>query len=249
MEVIKAYKITHKLGYITGDNHGSNDKMCHFISAALSEFVSQAFLFTKDTETDDVAITEAEADASNGTGADENLVKRLKRAEPTSWRQMGLMGMLHNIHIYVYGSSSRTIEFRALAGKLLPRDNDTRWNSWFTMIDKALRPPMRQALMIYQSRYSELAADVLSHEDWKTIAATRLFLQPFWRVTLETEGKVSILLMAAILTATGDKAKLDLISKSMDFLVKHYERSIFKYAGNPTLSNSIITSCFVFDKY
>ncbi|TKA38491.1 hypothetical protein B0A49_13668, partial [Cryomyces minteri] len=67
-----------------------------------------------------------------------------------------------------------------------------------------------------------------------TIAATRLFLQPFWRVTLETEG---------------DKATLDLTLKSMDFLIKHYERSKSKHAGNPTLSSSIITSWFVFDKY
>ncbi|TKA54703.1 hypothetical protein B0A49_13065 [Cryomyces minteri] len=154
MEVIKAYNITHKLGYVTGDNHGSNDKMCRLVSAALLELdeprkwdpvqhrirchghvvnlASQAFLFARDPEAIDIPIAEAEADESNSTPADENLAKRLKKAEATNWR---------------------------------------------------------------------------------------------------------------------NQATLDLTLKSMDFLIKHYERSKSKHAGNLDLSSSIITSWLVFDKY
>lgn len=35
--VIKDYGILHKLGYITGDNHGSNDVLCRLLSQFLRE--------------------------------------------------------------------------------------------------------------------------------------------------------------------------------------------------------------------
>jgi hypothetical protein len=30
--ILEDYEITDKIGYVTGDNHGSNDKLCHFLS-------------------------------------------------------------------------------------------------------------------------------------------------------------------------------------------------------------------------
>ena len=37
LPVLEDYGIVDKIGYVTGDNHGSNDKLCHFISKYLSD--------------------------------------------------------------------------------------------------------------------------------------------------------------------------------------------------------------------
>jgi len=81
MRVAKEYEIVDKIGYFTGDNHGSNDKLLRHISKDLYEnhdikwdpihhrirchghvtnLAVQAFLFAKDAEAIEIAIAEAE---------------------------------------------------------------------------------------------------------------------------------------------------------------------------------------------
>ncbi|CEJ95263.1 hypothetical protein VHEMI10753 [[Torrubiella] hemipterigena] len=49
------------------------------------------------------------------------------------WRKRGAIGKLHNI--------------------MTPRrDNDTRWNSWYKMVETALRPKVRQAITIFYAQ-------------------------------------------------------------------------------------------------
>ena len=83
MRVAKEYEIVDKIGYFTGDNHGSNDKLLRHVSKDLyknygikwdpvhhrirchghtTNLAVQAFLFAKDEEAIDVAIAEAEKD-------------------------------------------------------------------------------------------------------------------------------------------------------------------------------------------
>ncbi len=52
------------------------------------------------------------------------------------WRKLGPLGKLHNINIYIMKSPQRVQKFRGISGGLMPRrDNGTRWNSWFSMLD------------------------------------------------------------------------------------------------------------------
>ena len=52
--------------------------------------------------------------------------------------KMGVMDKLHNIVVHIRASPKRTKEFEAIAGKSIPLDNRTRWNSWFRMLHVAL---------------------------------------------------------------------------------------------------------------
>ncbi len=93
--IIDWYKIAHKLGYYISDNHGSNDKCCHFISRHLGEqyqinwdpktrriqchghvinLTSQAFIFAPDKEMIDAVINKVreEADTENEDEDDTN---------------------------------------------------------------------------------------------------------------------------------------------------------------------------------
>lgn len=75
-----------------------------------------------------------------------------EREQLIAWRKRGPVGKLHNIIIYILGSTQRTELFESLQQLVsenggnavketiyrLIRDNDTRWNSLYTMIERAL---------------------------------------------------------------------------------------------------------------
>ncbi len=57
-----------------------------------------------------------------------------------NWRRKGPLGKLHNIVVYIQRSPQRIAAFLKLSsGKRLVRDNKTRWNSWYAMIDSAIQ--------------------------------------------------------------------------------------------------------------
>ena len=57
-----------------------------------------------------------------------------KEAKRARFRLLGPLGKGHNIVVYIGGSPARTDVFRKLAGRLIPMDNRTRWNSWYEML-------------------------------------------------------------------------------------------------------------------
>jgi hypothetical protein len=69
--------------------------------------------------------------------------------EVEQWRKRGAIGKLHNIVVYITRSPQRLRAFTILSdGLRVRRDNDTRWNSWYRMVDWALKPKVRQAVTI-----------------------------------------------------------------------------------------------------
>ena len=59
--------------------------------------------------------------------------------EIEQWRKQGPLGKLHNFVVYIQCSVQREQNFWDLSYDLhLIRDNQTRWNSWFFMIERAL---------------------------------------------------------------------------------------------------------------
>lgn len=255
MKVIDDYEIIDRIGYFTGDNHGSNDKMLRFVAQALRErgfqyfdakqarirchghiinIAVQAFIFSKDPEAVEAAIKRAE-DAAEDDNLDieDHITANYEKACKEVWREMGSLGKVHNLAVWLRGSNTRYNEFLELAKKMLTLDNDTRWNSWFTMLEIALelQPHINTTLAKY---YDDIKLDFLLPEDWQNLRHTYEFLQPFFRVTQETQG---------------DFSTLDRTLYTMDFLISHFRKAEVKHTANPHLFSAIRTSWYAFDKY
>lgn len=125
------------------------------------------------------------------------------------WRKRGAIGKLHNIVVHVTWTPQRLRTFTALSdGLRLRRDNETRWNSWYTMVEWALRPKIRQAITIFCAQEPVLQDDALTPIDWSTLAEIRKFLEPFQDATIANEG-------------IGDS--ISDVLPTMDYLLHHIE--------------------------
>jgi hypothetical protein len=131
--------------------------------------------------------------------------------EVEQWRARGAIGKLHNIVIYTTGSPQRLRAFTVLSeGLRLRRDNDTRWNSWYRMVEWALKPKVRQAITILCAQEPALQQDILTPSDWATLAETCRFLEPFQDATLANEG---------------NRNSICDVLPTMDYLLHHIETS------------------------
>ena len=119
------------------------------------------------------------------------------------------MGKLHNITIYIRNSELHYNAFVTQAGRSIPLDNDTRWNSWFIMLDVSLNLRAHVNAFV-EANYRSLEKDFLTPADWELLEQIRLFLQPFWKVTQRTQG---------------DLDSIDKTLSTMDILVRHFEKS------------------------
>ncbi|TKA63593.1 hypothetical protein B0A49_09385, partial [Cryomyces minteri] len=238
------------IGYFVGDKHTSNDKMCRCISTALAakgiewdpihhrvrcnghvvNLAVQAFLFAKNQDAVDYAVEQAN---TKDDDFDETVASKLHKAEAAGWREIGPLGKIHNFAAFVRSSDALHQAFLTLASKTLGLDNDTRWNSWFRLLTKALE--LRSAINEFTAIHlSKLQDDALSFDDWRFLELTAQFPQPFHRVTKETEG---------------DFATLDMALFTMDVLVQHFKKSQSRYAANQALSSSILTGWYAFGKW
>jgi hypothetical protein len=137
------------------------------------------------------------------SGWTDDEVKRVK------FRLLGPLGQGHNIVVYIRRSSRRTAEFLNLAGRMVPMDNRTRWNSWYNMLQVLLE--QKAHINKYCEDFEhELQKDLLDLADWKKLRTIHDFLQPFFRATLFTKG---------------DKVSIDCTLFTMDILIKHLQIS------------------------
>ncbi|XP_044716024.1 Ribonuclease H-like protein [Hirsutella rhossiliensis] len=249
--VIEDYGISSLLGYFTGDNHGSNDVLCRLMSSFLESqgiawnakhrrirchghvvnLCVQAFLFMDNKE----AVLEAcrQIEEMDEAPCDLDMMQGWKKRKERGWSQLGPLGKVHNIAVHIRANDYRYNTFRQRAGKVLGLDNDTRWNSWFLLLDTALEK--EEHVKWYQDKYYEtLVNDYLAPRDWQALRDIRNFLQPFWRITLLTEGY---------------RSTLDRTLFTMDVLHKHYQQAFEKYKLNQQLLGPVLTSWHVFDKY
>jgi hAT family C-terminal dimerisation region len=230
MSILQDFKITHKVGYIMGDNHGSNDTLCRSLKMHLSKerinwdpvhhrlrcighvlnLAVQDFLFG-DTKVSEIGRGEEEeaAEEEEAEEAEEEEPRAQKPGGKAAWRRLGTLGKLHNIAVFIRSSIPRYCDFKATVGRGLPLDNSTRWNSWYQMLEVAIEKNV--AIDNFCKKYfSELKDDYLTPEDWIFLGDTAKFLKPFQRATLATEG---------------DKATIDRVLWVMDVIAKHYEKS------------------------
>jgi len=222
LPVLQDYNIVRKLGAIVGDNASTNDTLCAAVEAYLREeeeiewdathwrirctghiinLAVQAFLFLNLIGMDELESYD-DQEKKGETGNEEQ-----KRAK---FRLLGPLGQLHNIIVHIRGSTARTNEFLELAGRKIPLDNRTRWNSWFLMLVIAIEKA--GAIDTYtKNHFPTLEADYLTPQHWKRLRTIKEFLQPFYRATLETQG---------------DSATIDKVLWTIDILIQHFESAL-----------------------
>ena len=240
MSILHDFKIIHKVGYIMGDNHGSNDTLCRSLKRHLSKerinwdpvhhrlrcighvlnLAVQDFLFGDTKVGELIASEEEEEEGEEVEEEEEEEPREPKSRGKAAWRRLGTLGKLHNIAIFIRSSVPRYCDFKDMAGRGLPLDNSTRWNSWYQMLEVAIEKNV--AIDNFCKKYfSELKDDYLTPEDWIFLGDTAKFLKPFQRATLATEG---------------DKATIDRVLWVMDVIAKHYEKSQVTITYNVSLS-------------
>jgi hypothetical protein len=261
LPVLKDYGIVRKLGAIVSDNASTNDTLCRTIEAHLLEeedvewdsthwrirctghiinLAVQAFLFQSIIEIEQLdSYDEKERRGEIGDEEESRVVFRL----------LGPLGQLHNIIVHIRGSSGRIKEFVELAGRMIPLDNRTRWNSWFLMLVVAIEKA--GAIDTYaKNHFATLQEDYLTPQDWKRLRTIKDFLQPFHRATLETQG---------------DAATINKVLFTMDILVQYFEATLVsnlclklnntnivrqsQYTSDKDFTSRIKKGWEIFDKY
>ena len=75
----------------------------------------------------------------------------------SQWRRLGPLGKLHIINFWIMRSPQRVQAFKNKSGGLMPRrDNGTRWNSWYEMVDWSIRH-LKPAIIAVTNEESDLA--------------------------------------------------------------------------------------------
>lgn len=127
------------------------------------------------------------------------------------------MGKLHNIITFITYTAQRKQRFKKHPPHLLPRrDNATRWNSWYNMLDWSISK-IYSAIVAFCAEEDELKDDLLTPADWRNLQAIRDFLQCFYDATKALEGR---------------KVTLEHFLPSLEFLIHEFEKAIEQHAGN-----------------
>ncbi len=231
LPVLEEYGSSKTIGTIVGDNSSTNDTLCRTISAYLAEehridwnvsqnrircqghilnLVVQAYLFNGDEEEEEMASYDKD-ELSNEHQDEKEAKERRNRIRA----QMGAMGKLHNLVIHIRASAGRMREFIANAGRRIPLDNRTRWNSWYNMLKVAQEQAIKEALVSYVEKYRDTDTidkkDVLSPEDWNQLRTIASHLAVFEGATLHLQG---------------DRTTLERVSESLDVIHQWLQETV-----------------------
>lgn len=212
--VVEELGIQENIGCIMGDNSGTNDTLSRFfgrwfqdIGAAagwkaqemrvrclghIINLIVKAWLMNKKLSDDEVGDQEfdwihltAESFQSpkKGPGGKQRKKKQAKASPHPA------LVALHNVVASMAHSPQRQREFHNAAGRMIPRDNATRWNSWQNMISVAVDERVKAAIQLYQINHeADIREPRLTLKDWDTLEALSVFLTHFSVSTELTEG-------------------------------------------------------------
>lgn len=193
-----------KLGFLIGDNAGSNDTLAREIETwfkvnevdypweettqrtrcmgHIINLIAQGFLFKKIKGPQDIADDEATISGTDLSTQSSELAS----LEPSSVVGMGVLGKVHNIIVHIR-SPQRTFEFVKLAGRRIPLDNETRWNSWFNMLQACI--DKEKELDFYMKTYQkDLKTSILKPTDWTILKEIYEILKFFEDSTQKNQG-------------------------------------------------------------
>jgi hypothetical protein len=234
LPVLTDYQIIENIGTVIGDNSGTNDTLCRAMAGYLAaekkinwnqtysrlrcmghilNLVVQAFLFTNDEQEQEMESYDQEE--RMGEELDE---KRQKERANRIRSRMGVMGKVHNIVVNIRASPNRTKEFETLAGRSIPLDNRTRWNSWYNMLNVTLETDVLNAVRNYTEIHINEGSldrkDELSPSDIVLCRTIRSFLHVFYRTTLFLEGQ---------------QATIERVLQAIDVVQEHLQQSLVRY--------------------
>ncbi|PNP50095.1 hypothetical protein FNYG_15977 [Fusarium nygamai] len=197
-EIVQLWDIRGQVGTVISDNVTTNDTCLSYFYRQLDpsirpadikarrmrcyghvlNLVARAFLFGKDAES-----FELESDINGMRGLQEQDLRR--------WRSKGPIGKLHNIVKFIRSSPQRSEYFKRIAHEQEDEgyhlceestaelevilNNETRWNSTYMMIERALRKQtdIRAYVFALEGEKDEEkripADDILSNEDWRVL--------------------------------------------------------------------------------
>ncbi len=220
-DILGEYGIKERIGASVCDNVSSNDKCLESLYRRISPGVrdrdikanrtrcfghiinlaARAFLWGQDPESfEREAFTEA--------------AFQIEERELRFWRKRGAVGKLHNVVRFVRASPQRRELMKTVAGNgygdechelfeeertaidvELMQNNETRWNSTFLMIQRAIRKRDQITLFITyldaQTTDPKLrvpAQDHLSPQDWLLLAEIQSLLKPLYEITMRCQG-------------------------------------------------------------
>jgi hypothetical protein len=119
--------------------------------------------------------------------------------------------------VHIHSTPALVQEFLGLAGRLVPLDNRTRWNSWYSCLLVA-NEHQSSIDTFTKSHLGKLEADFITPQDWIKLGMIKDFLQPFHKATLNTQGHY---------------ATIDKVLFTMDVLLKYFNIAL---VSNPVLS-------------
>lgn len=226
IELFKEFGILHKIGYMIGDNADNNNTAATWLDLEL-EALGISWKCGQHRLRCNGHIINLSVLAFLGGCSSKSKFEKFDHSpdDQERWRELGVLGKLHNIIMYIQSSTQRRQEWKQkYSKKVLRRDNATRWNSWYTMCDCALQPATKAALGRYLEDHVEDLPDTLSASDWNLLSHLHSFLEKFLDATKSTEGHEDSL--AGVLF-------------SMDYLMQHYKEHETTFANNSVMRRCI----------
>ena len=216
-DVVQEWGIARQVGTVVSDNLNTNDTCLAYFYRQLEpsmrsadikarrmrcyghvlNLVARAFLFGKDADS-----FELESDI--------NYMRGLAEQDLCHWRSKGPIGKLHNIVKFIRSSPQRSEYFKRIpheqeyegyrlceestAELEVLSNNETRWNSTYMMVERALKKQtdIKAFIFALEGEPDEMkripADDVLSNEDWRVLGEVREILRPLYLQTMRTQG-------------------------------------------------------------
>lgn len=242
IDAIREYNIERNLGYFVMDNADNNDTMMEELSLILRRdfkipynavhhrlrcqghiinLAVKSFLFVTDKE--------------NIEEDEESNIYKVTIKEIEAWRKKGPLGKLHNFVVFLAQSTQRLYHFLELShNHRIPRDNTTRWNSWFMLLSAYwnLRDVIEDFFDLYAT--ADLKNDRLTDDEWGTIFTIKDFLEKLSMATKACESKQST---------------LDLVLPSIDYILAQFEKLKGVHKDNPIFSPMFNSGWAKMDKY
>ncbi|KAM5527771.1 transposase-like protein [Fusarium oxysporum f. sp. phaseoli] len=249
IDIVHEWEIEGRVGCAISDNMTANDTCLYYMYQRLDpsmrpvdikarrmrcyghtlNLVARAFLFGKDAES-----FELESDINGMRG--------LVEQDLDHWRTKGPIGKLRNIVKFIRSSPQRSEQFKRVAREQdheeyrlceestaeleVVMNSETRWNSTYMMIERALRKQTDIRAFIFATQEEEDGArripaeDILSSEDWRVLGEVNEILKPIylqrcgrkagdWKifyseVTEETMGETQVDAAERIATASAN---------------------------------------------
>ncbi|KAL6406105.1 putative AC9 transposase [Ilyonectria robusta] len=217
MSILETFGIISKPGYHTGDNATSNDTYLESIARRLKENLN--------------ALTTRRRRGR----------RRLSRSDVDE-DYLGIEGIpalrkLHGLAVWIRCSSLNSQLWDDEVGLRLGIDNETRWSSWYHVLDKLFKK--KAQIVQFMHEHEQILGDNrLTAADWDLLQKAYLFLQPFDGATLCAEGNKASLLQSLFL---------------MDCLLSHYKNEKRHYSVPETcderMLHAIDMGWFIKNKY